>query len=88
MAELEADVRAAELVHWNRQLQQLGPAGAVVVIKHEGAVLAGGRLSGAEGDKILAEETRGLTTASFTSYFESEIALSSRPAPQIAQHVE
>lgn len=55
---LKADVRAPEFIHGNGQLQQLGPAGAVVVVKHEGAVLASGRLSGAEGDKILAEETR------------------------------
>lgn len=58
MPKLKADVRAPEFIHRNRQLQQLGPAGAVVVIKHEGAVFASGRLSGAEGDKILAEETR------------------------------
>lgn len=56
--ELKADVRAPEFIHGNGQLQQLGPARAVVVVEHEGAVFTGGRLSGAEGDEILAEETR------------------------------
>lgn len=58
--ELKAEVRAPEPVHGDRQLQQLGPARAVVVVQHEGAVFAGRRLSGAQGDDVL----RGNTQAS------------------------
>lgn len=63
--ELKAEVRAPEPVHGDRQLQQLGPARAVVVVQHEGAVFAGRRLSGAEGDDVLAGEHAGVTSRFF-----------------------
>lgn len=65
--ELKAEVRAPEPVHGDRQLQQLGPARAVVVVQHEGAVFAGRRLSGAQGDDVLRgtrrRHVKGLPTA-------------------------
>ena len=85
MPELEADVCAPELIHGDGQFQQLGPPGTVVVIQDEGVVLAGGRLSGAEGDIVLPEKTGRFTTAPLQDYCESRraIALLSLPAPQV-----
>lgn len=86
MPELEADVRAPELVHGNGQFQQLRPPGTVVVIQDEGVVLARQRLSRAEGDKVLPEKTGLFVTAPLKDYFGSRraIALLSLPAPQVA----
>lgn len=39
MSELEADVRPPEHVHGDGQLDMLRPAGAVVVVQHQGVVL-------------------------------------------------
>lgn len=75
MPELEADVRAPELVHGDGELQQLGPARAVVVVQHEGVVLAGRGLPGAEGDEVLAED-RGLQAA------PGDCGEGSRPSPR------
>lgn len=47
MAELEADVGAAEHVHGDGQLDLLRPPGAVVVVEHQGVVLVRPRLAGA-----------------------------------------
>lgn len=56
MPELKADVGAPELIHGNREFQQLRPPGAVVMIKHERVVLRSRWLSGAKGDKILRKK--------------------------------
>lgn len=56
MPELKADVGAPELIHRNREFQQLRPPGAVVMIKHERVILRSRWLSGAKGDKILRKK--------------------------------
>lgn len=70
MPKLEADVCTPEFIHGDRKFQQLGPPGAVVMIKHKGVVLASRWLSRAEGYKILTKETCRLKTASFQDDLE------------------
>lgn len=53
MAELEAQVGTPEPVDGNGQLDHLVPAGAVVVVEHERAILAGVGLAAAQADAIL-----------------------------------
>lgn len=53
MSELEAQVGTPEPVDGNGQLDHLVPAGAVVVVEHERAVLAGVGLAAAQADAIL-----------------------------------
>lgn len=86
MPKLKADVRAPELVHGNRELQQLGPAGAVAVVENEGVVFTGRGLSRAEGDEVLAERTGPLQTAPRKGDAEGgrATALRDLPAPQRA----
>lgn len=69
MSKLKADVCAPEFIHRNREFQQLGPPGTVVVIKHKGVVLTSWWLSRAKRDKILTKETCRLKTASLEDYF-------------------
>ena len=90
MPELEADVRTPEFIHGDRKFQQLGPPGAVVMIKHKGVVLASRWLSRAEGYKILTKETRRLKTASFQDDFgrSRTIALLCLCAPKTALNVK
>lgn len=83
--ELKAEVRAPEPVHGDRQLQQLGPARAVVVVQHEGAVFAGRRLSGAQGDDVLRGNTQASRQGSSDS---SERSLGCLRAPRTAQRLE
>lgn len=60
VAKLEAEVGAPETVYRNRQLDHLTPAGAVVVVQHEGAILAGVGLPAAQTDAVLRREGRML----------------------------
>lgn len=90
MSKFKADVRTPEFIHRNGKFQQFSPPGAVVMIKHEGVVLAGWGLSRTKGDKILAKETHRVKTALSKVAFEShrtipQLILS---APQVALSVE
>lgn len=53
MSELEAQVGTPEPVYGNGQLDHLVPAGAIVVVEHEGAILAGVGLAAAQADAVL-----------------------------------
>ena len=53
VSELEAQVGAPEAVYGNGQLDHLVPAGAVVVVEHERAILAGVGLATAQADAVL-----------------------------------
>lgn len=53
VAELEAQVGTPEAVYGNGQLDHLVPAGAVVVVEHERAILAGVGLAAAQADAVL-----------------------------------
>lgn len=53
MSELEAQVGSPEAVDGNGQLDHLVPAGAVVVVEHERAILAGVGLAAAQADAVL-----------------------------------
>ena len=90
MPKLEADVCTPEFIHGDRKFQQLGPPGAVVMIKHKGVVLASRWLSRAEGYKILTKETCRLKTASFQDDFgrSRTIALLCLCAPKTALNVK
>ena len=68
VSELKAEVGPSEAVDGDGQLHHLAPAGAVVVVQDEGAVLTGVRLPAAQTDAVLAgegvrerERRRGLT---------------------------
>lgn len=54
MSELEAQVGTPEPVYGNGQLDHLVPAGAVVVVEHERAILAGVGLTAAQADAVLS----------------------------------
>lgn len=53
MAELEAQVGSAEAVDGDGQLHHLAPAGAVVVVQHEGAILREAGLPRSQADAVL-----------------------------------
>lgn len=62
VSELEADVRPPEHVHGDGQLDLLRPAGAVVVVQHQGVVLVRtwfGRAGGHVALKDTRRERRG-----------------------------
>ena len=90
MPKLEADMCTPEFIHGDRKFQQLGPPGAVVMIKHKGVVLASRWLSRAEGYKILTKETCRLKTASFQDDFGTSrtSALLCLCAPKTALNVK
>lgn len=55
MSELKAQVGPPETVYGDGQLDHLAPAGAVVVVEHERAILAGVGLAAAQADAVLKE---------------------------------
>lgn len=55
MSELEAQVGTPETVYGNWQLDHLAPAGAVVVVEHKRAILAGVGLAAAQADAVLKD---------------------------------
>lgn len=69
VSELEAQVGPPETVYGNGQFDHLAPAGAVVVVEHEGAILAGVGLAAAQADAILKEWGRiGLSSLSLRPF--------------------
>lgn len=58
MSELEADVRPPEHVHGDGQLDLLRPAGAVVVVEHQGVVLVRTWFARAGGHVALKDKGR------------------------------